>query len=95
MMLDGPGLVAREYCLTVCLCADDGGFADTESLDLQTSAVLRRALPLMTGRPLEEAYRELVLLNDVPGPVTGQTAASPFVRKRRLFVRELHQAGLF
>lgn len=95
--LDGPGLVGPDPRLTVHLCDAEGGLVASEGVDLHNRHPLAMALAEMTGRPLESAYRELVLLRPPNGGHEGGGAAGfdTFVALRRKVARELRAAGLY
>jgi hypothetical protein len=98
LTIDGPGLVGPEYRLTAHLCDAAGELLDSEEVEVREGQRLGNWLAMMTGRPLDAAYRELVLINHEPSPMDhhlGAGADRDFARKRRLITRELRHAGLF
>ncbi len=98
LTIDGPGLVGPEYRLTAHLCDAAGELLDSEEIEVREGQQLEGWLAMMTGRHLDAAYRELLLINHEPSPMDqhlGADAARSFARKRRLISRELRLAGLF
>ncbi len=98
LTLDGPGLMAPDCRLTVHLCDIDGNLIVSEGVDLEGRSKLTTALSVMTGRSLNHAYRELVLLQTVAQPVVEIMAEADyrsFAQKRRRVIRELRHSGLF
>jgi cellulose biosynthesis protein BcsQ len=96
--LDGPGLVGPECRLTAHLCDVEGALMVSEGVDLDGRQVLTDALSVITGRSLDDAYRELIMFSSVPGCVDkqlGKQEAQVFSRLRRQVARELRAAGLF
>ena len=97
LTIDGPGLVGPDCRLTAHFCDAAGELLGSEELALRKRQP-EGWLAMITGRPLDEAYRELVLINREPspaGPQLGAEADRDFTRKRRLIARELRNAGLF
>lgn len=94
LILDGPGLVDMHGRLVACLCANDGKLLDTKDIDFDKHTQLTGTLEMMTGRILEESYRELVVLDCACNAAQEGTQDKDFCKKRRLAVREIHKAGL-
>ena len=98
LTIDGPGLVGPECRLTAHLCDATGELLGSEEIELRQQQKLGGWLAMMTGRPLEAAYRELILINREASPSglhLGADADRDFARKRRRVARELRHAGLF
>jgi chromosome partitioning protein len=98
LTLEGPGLFGPECRLTVHFCDADKGLAASEELDLKGQKNLAELLSVVIGRPLDAAYRELVLINCETLSVDDQLGAdnySGFSLRRRKIARELRLAGLF
>lgn len=98
LCIDGPGLIGPECRLTAHLCSVDGGLVEAGGSQLKGQELVAACLAKMTGRCLDEAYRELVVV-DCSLQETGETviakAYRDFSRSRRLVTRELRDAGLF
>ena len=98
LTIDGPGLVGPDCRLTVHLCGADGELIESEEVGLENNATMVESLSAMTGRSLDEAYRELILVNCTfmtPSEQLAEEALRSFVVNRRQVARELHRAGLF
>jgi chromosome partitioning protein len=98
LTLEGPGLVGSECRLTVHLTDAAGGLTSSEEIALNARTSLRDSLATMTGRSLDEAYRELLLVSRIAQPAESRLssdASRDFARSRRLLARELRHAGLF
>lgn len=98
LTIDGPGLVESECRLTAHLCDLDGGLVDSEEVGLNGQKSLASSLEMMTGRSLDTAYRELILVNQYAGYVEAQLADDAYRRfalQRRQVARALRDAGLF
>ena len=98
MTVDGPGLVDPDCRLSVYLFDDHGDLQESENIIIEESVSLKNSVRSMTGRPIENAYRELVFLNGHVERVElkpGRTSGSLFLKKRRKIIRELRHAGLF
>jgi cellulose biosynthesis protein BcsQ len=98
MTIDGPGLVGPDCSVTALICGPEGGLADSGAIGLNSRKPLVEALAMMTGRSLESAYRELVLIDcharSLDDCLSGESL-SGFAKRRRLVIRELRNAGLF
>lgn len=98
LTVDGPGLVDADCRLSVHLFDDHGDLLDSEHIMIEATAFLKDAVGFIAGQPIDNAYRELVLLNGHVETVElkpGRTPGSPFLQKRRKIIRELRQTGLF
>lgn len=98
LTIDGPGLVGPECRLTTHLCAADGELIDSEEVELNGRKSLVASLSMMTGRPLDAAYRELILVNLVAQTaetLLSESTRRDFALRRRQILRELRSAGLF
>jgi chromosome partitioning protein len=98
LTIDGPGLVGPECRLTAHLFDIDGVLASSEEVDLCDRKPLVEWLSMMTGRSLDAAYRELILVNRVTQTADAQLAEGAyrnFALRRRQAARELRHAGLF
>ena len=98
LTVDGPGLVGPDCRLSVHLFDDNGDLLESENIMIEEAASVKDAVGFMSGQPVDNAYRELVLLNGHVETVElkpGRTAGRLFLKKRRKIIRELRQAGLF
>ncbi len=98
LTIDGPGLVGPECRLTVHLCDTDGELLESEEIELNGRKSLVESLEMMTGRPLDATYRELILVNKLATHADTQLADAAyrsFVTRRRQVARTLRDAGLF
>jgi cellulose biosynthesis protein BcsQ len=98
LTIDGPGLVGAECRLSAHYCDADGGMVDSEEISLEQQASLVDSLTMMTGRSLDESYREFLLINCVAMTSVEQLAEDSyrsFVLSRRQVARELRHAGLY
>jgi cellulose biosynthesis protein BcsQ len=98
LTIDGPGLVGPECRLSAHTFDSAGGLFGSEEVELRQRPEWQNWLVMMTGRTLDAAYRELVLINSEAspaGPHLGADAERNFAHKRRLVARELRHAGLF
>lgn len=98
LTLDGPGLVGPECRLSVHLCDLDGGVVGSEDIELNGRKPLAESLEMMTGRSLDETYRELILVNSLATHADTQLADDAyrsFALRRRQIARTLRAAGLF
>ena len=98
LTVDGPGLVGPDCRLSVHLFDDNGVLLDSENLVIEEAPTLKESVGIITGQPLDNAYRELVFLNGRVETVelqTGRAEGGIFLQKRRKITRELRQAGLF
>lgn len=98
LTIDGPGLVDLECRLTRHCCDREGTVLSSEGVLLEGCNLLHGALAAMTGRSLDEAYRELIIITrDADVSVEQMTGEkySAFVTKRRKIAKELRGAGLF
>ena len=98
LTLDGPGLVGPECRLTVHGFDLAGGLLDSEEVELDGQKTLADCMSMITGRSLDAAYRELIVLNRVVQPAETQlndVAYRHFALRRRQVIRELRHAGLF
>jgi cellulose biosynthesis protein BcsQ len=98
LTVDGPGLVSPECRLTIHSCDATGSVFGSEELDLAGRTMFTGLLDMMMGKALDEAYRELILVNrtpqDVDSPLSGNVGRK-FAFKRKQITRELREAGLF
>lgn len=97
LTIEGPGLVGPESRLTAHLFDADEGHVASEELG-QEKSCLYKALPMMIGRPVDAAYRELVVINRQairPAEQMDDDLYHRFVCRRRKIARELRLAGLF
>jgi len=95
--LDGPGLVELDCRLTVHLCDAEENLMVSEGVNLDGRVRLSNSLSAITGQPLDNAYRELVLLQAEPQPAANplpQEQYRQFAAKRRRVLRELRDSGL-
>lgn len=98
LTIDGPGLVGSECRLSVHCFDHDGQILDSEELELINRQPLSEMLPVITGRSLATAYRELILVSRVARRVEAQLDESgyrSFVARRRLLARTLRNTGIF
>jgi chromosome partitioning protein len=98
LTIDGPGLVGPDCRVTAHLCNAEGELLGSEEVALRMHQKRGDWLAMITGRPLDAAYCELVLINRESGPAgrhLGADADREFTRKRRLIARELRHTGLF
>jgi chromosome partitioning protein len=98
MTIDGPGLIGPECRLSVHLCAVEQGVVSSEDIELAQKKSLGESLAFMTGRPLDAAYRELILVKRRPSSAADQLspdACREFASRRRQVARDLRVAGLF
>jgi hypothetical protein len=98
LTVDGPGLVGPDCRLSVHLFDDNGVLLDSENLVIEEALTLKESVGIITGQPLDNAYRELVFLNGRVETVElqpGRAEGAIFLQKRRKITRELRQAGLF
>jgi len=99
LALDGPGLIGPDCRLTAHLCDEEGCLIGSTELVLMPSpGGVGYAMAIMTGRLLDQAYRELILINTVVCAVEIQLADDTlrsFALRRRRIVRELRLAGSF
>jgi len=97
LTIEGPGLVGPECRLTAHLFDADESLVASEELDREKNH-LSEGLSMMIGRPLDAAYRELVLVNREaisPAEQLGDDLYRRFALRRRKIARELRLAGLF
>jgi len=95
--LDGPGLVGPDCRLVAHLCDADGTLVVSEGVELGQHEPLGSALAEMSGRALDAAYREAIVLSLVKltSPRQFQSGAARAFRTLRQGVwRELRHAGL-
>lgn len=98
LTIDGPGLVAPECRLTVHLIDSEGGVVESEELEFKEQDSLYELSSMMTGRSLDAAYRELILLNcesQAADAALTDNVYRSFARHRRQAARSLRDAGLF
>ena len=98
LTIDGPGLVGPVCRLTTHGFDTDGELVGSEEIDIDGQSSLIELLSMMTGRPLDEAYRELILVSRVVLNAKDQLtddACRNFALRRRQIARELRDAGLF
>ncbi len=98
LTVDGPGLVGPECRLTVHLCDTDGDLLESEEIELNGRKFLVESLEMMTGRPLDTTYRELIVVNSLATCADTQLAGDAyrsFVLRRRQVARTLRDASLF
>jgi cellulose biosynthesis protein BcsQ len=98
LTIDGPGLVGSECRLAAHLCDADGGLVGSEEINLGHQVSLAESLAMMTGRSLDEAYREFLLVSGVALASDEQLtedAYRRFVLSGRHVARELRQTGLY
>ncbi|MGW8312796.1 MAG: ParA family protein [Desulfuromonadales bacterium] len=98
LTIEGPGLIGPECRLSVHLCSVEEGVTGVTSSLLGERQHLGDSLAYMTGRPLNEAYRELILVKCTDGDAEQQIsvdAARDFAGRRRRAARDLRLAGLF
>jgi len=98
LTIEGPGQTGPECRLSVHLCSEEQGVFGVRSSILVGRQTLGDSLAYMTGRPLNEAYRELILVKCTDCAAEQQMsvdAARDFARRRRQVGRELRLAGLF
>lgn len=97
LTIEGPGLVGPESRLTAHLFDADESLVASEELGKEKSR-FHNALPMIIGRPLDAAYRELVIINRQvmsPAAQMGDDLYRRFAFRRRKIARELRLAGLF
>jgi chromosome partitioning protein len=97
LTIEGPGLIGPECRLSVHLCSMEEGVIGVTSSLLGERQTLVDSLAYMTGRPLNESYRELILVKCIDGDTEQQIsidAARDFARRRRRVTRDLQLAGL-
>jgi cellulose biosynthesis protein BcsQ len=97
LTIEGPGLVGPESRLTAHLFDADESLLASEEFGKEKS-LLHKALPMIIGRPLDAAYRELVIINRQamsPAEQMDDDLYRRFSRRRRKIARELRLAGLF
>ena len=97
LTIEGPGLVSAESRITAHLFDTDTNLAASVELDKEKKH-LSEALAVMIGRPLDAAYRELVLINRnlmSPSVQLSDDHYRFFILRRRDVARELRLAGLF
>jgi hypothetical protein len=98
LTLDGPGLVGPECRLSVHSFDAEENLVGSEEVELDGYSSLMDWLSMMTGRSLDVAYRELILVdrtvNNAETLLT-DSAYRHFALRRRRAVRELRHAGLF
>jgi cellulose biosynthesis protein BcsQ len=97
LTIEGPGLVGPESRLTAHLFDADESLVASEELGKENSR-LHKALPMIIGRPIDAAYRELVMINRQamsPAEQMGDDLYYRFACRRRKIARELRLAGLF
>jgi len=97
LTIEGPGLVGPESRLMAHLFAADESLVCSEEFGKEKSH-LHKALPMMIGRPIDTAYRELVIINRQamsPAAQLGDDLYRRFALRRRRIARELRLAGLF
>jgi hypothetical protein len=84
--------------LTVHLCDTDGDLLESEEIELNGRKFLVESLEMMTGRPLDTTYRELIVVNSLATCADTQLAGDAyrsFVLRRRQVARTLRDASLF
>jgi chromosome partitioning protein len=97
LTIEGPGLIGPECRLSVHLCSMEEGVIGVTNLTLKEQQPLGESLAYMTGRPLSEAYRELILLESTDSPAEQQMSVDAdrnFAIRRRRVVVDLRLAGL-
>ncbi len=97
LTIEGPGLFGPECRLTAHLFDADESLVASEDLGKEKS-LLHKTLPMIIGRPVDAAYRELVLVNRKaisPAEQLGGDLYRSFALRRRKIARELRLAGLF
>jgi hypothetical protein len=97
LTIEGPGLVGPESRLTAHLFDAAESLVASEELGKENSR-LHKALPMIIGRPIDAAYRELVMINRQamsPDEQMGDDLYYRFACRRRKIARELRLAGLF
>ena len=98
LTIDGPGLVGPECRLMVHSFDLEEGVVDSEEVAVTPQSSLAGLLSMITGRSLDAAYRELILVNRVAQSAEAQLADGAyrhFTLQRRQVARELRSAGLF
>lgn len=97
LTIEGLGLVGPESRLTAHLFDADESLVASEELGKEKSRV-HNTLPMIIGRPLDAAYRELVIINCQamsPAEQMGDDLYRRFASRRRKIARELRLAGFF
>jgi hypothetical protein len=97
LTIEGLGLVGPESRLTAHLFDADETLVASEDLGKEKSRV-HNTLPMIIGRPLDAAYRELVIINCQamsPAEQMGDDLYRRFASRRRKIARELRLAGFF
>ena len=98
LVVDGPGLIGPD-CRIAAHCFDaEAELFESTDVPADNVSLLTGSLSAMIGQPLQQAYRELVLLGlDVTASTwqAGTAEVRSFKQKRREIVRELRQAGLY
>ncbi|MDT8442068.1 MAG: ParA family protein [Desulfuromonadales bacterium] len=98
LAIDGPGLVDAEPHMALHLFDRDGAFVVSEQILPERQATFTPLLTVLWSRSVEQAWRELILIDrtsqgpDQPSAVTGHDRLRSL---RRRLLRELRQAGLF
>ena len=80
--------------MTAHLCAFDGSLLESERVDLDRQRAVVDSLAMMTGRSLDEAYRELLVVNCVVDTVEAQLSGQGcknFTLGRQRVARELRK----
>ena len=97
LTIEGPGLVGPESRLTAHLFDADMTLLASEEFS-EEKGRLHKTLPMIIGRPIDAAYRELVLINRQalsPSEQLGDELYRRFALRRHKIARELRLAGLF
>lgn len=97
LTIEGPGLVGPEIRLTAHQFVSDESLVSSHELDIDEDN-LSATLSVMLGRPLDAAYRELVLVNvrvTQPAEQLGDDSCRYFSLRRRTVARYLRLSGLF
>jgi len=98
LTVEGPGFVGPECRVTLHHCAPGGSLIGSEALMVEGDVLLTQLLSIMTGSPLVEAYRELIIINRNAGDASPQLSGvlyGEFMVNRRRIAKELRGSGLF
>jgi cellulose biosynthesis protein BcsQ len=98
LTISGPGLVDPDVHLVRHICDEDGRSVNSEEIFLDGRDDLQQMLKAMTGRSLNEAYRELIVVSSAvmsSSTPDDQKAYRCFMESRRKITRELRESGLF
>ncbi|PLX74714.1 MAG: hypothetical protein C0614_11635 [Desulfuromonas sp.] len=98
MVIDGPGLLEIEPRLSLHLFDASGDLVVTESCSLSEEGGVGALVEAMLGRPLHQAYHELILVCFDQADILQQVSPegrSAWRGVRRKVLRELRLAGLF